>query len=59
MASPRISAIALDDATFAAEIGKRVPPGEAPAEALERLHVGDIYLALACAAGSPASSHPM
>jgi RNA polymerase sigma-70 factor (ECF subfamily) len=47
--------IGLDEATFAAEVGKRVPPDKGPLEALGEMHVGDIYLAVACAAGDGAA----
>jgi RNA polymerase sigma-70 factor, ECF subfamily len=38
---------------FAAYLGERTDPGEAPVAALSSLHLTDLYLACACASGEP------
>ena len=44
--------VALDGARFAAHLARHLP-ADSPVEALERLHLTDLYLACACAEGLP------
>jgi RNA polymerase sigma-70 factor (ECF subfamily) len=44
--------LAVEPADFVAYLAERIPTNVDPLEALERLHVGDLYLACACASGA-------
>lgn len=46
--------VALDSAHFTAHLARHLPP-DRPLEALEQLHLGDLYLACACTQGVPAA----
>jgi len=48
-------ALAIADAAFGAHLAGLVRDEPAPAAALAQLHVGDVYLSLACAGGDPAA----
>jgi RNA polymerase sigma-70 factor (ECF subfamily) len=47
-------AVALDPGRFVAHLARLLPEGQPP-EALERMHLADLYLARACAEGVPAA----
>jgi len=46
--------VVLEGRRFVAHLARHLPAGHAP-EALERLHLGDLYLARACVEGVPAA----
>ncbi|MFP2913286.1 transcriptional regulator, partial [Pyxidicoccus sp. 3LFB2] len=47
--------VPLAEEDFLRHLAERVPPGERPAKVLAEVHAADLYLACACARGTPSA----